>query len=150
MAYNKIQYGDETLIDLTGDTVTPETLVQGRTATAANGEKIVGLMPTITEQDFQEVAELAQNASTKVDDLEARMDSGEFKFEWDPRLMVYTHDDSGLFIGVSSEVKTYDIILKSNTRYEFFFLVKEDQVELYNDMESDASFISSLIKITKK
>ena len=81
MAYNKIQYGNETLIDLTGDTVTPETLVQGRTATAANGEKIVGLMPTITEQDFQEVAELAQNASTKVDGLEARMDSGEFKGE---------------------------------------------------------------------
>ena len=81
MAYNKIQYGNETLIDLTGDTVTPETLAQGRTATAANGEKIVGLMPTITEQDFQEVAELAQNASTKVDDLEARMDSGEFKGE---------------------------------------------------------------------
>lgn len=81
MAYNKIQYGNETLIDLTGDTVTPETLVQGRTATAANGEKIVGLMPTITEQDFQEVAELAQNASTKVDGLEARMNSGEFKGE---------------------------------------------------------------------
>ena len=81
MANNKIQYGNETLIDLTGDTVTPETLVQGRTATAANGEKIVGLMPTITEQDFQEVAELAQNASTKVDDLEARMNSGEFKGE---------------------------------------------------------------------
>lgn len=81
MANNKIQYGNETLIDLTGDTVTPETLVQGRTATAANGEKIVGLMPTITEQDFQEVTELAQNASTKVDDLEARMDSGEFKGE---------------------------------------------------------------------
>lgn len=81
MAYNKILYGDKTLVDLTSDTVTPETLVQGRTATAANGEKIVGLMPTISEQDFQTVAVLAQNASNKVDDLEARMDSGEFKGE---------------------------------------------------------------------
>lgn len=81
MARNKVIYGDTTLVDLTSDTVTPETLAQGRTATAANGEKIVGLMPTITEKDFQEVAELAQNASTKVDDLEARMNSGEFKGE---------------------------------------------------------------------
>lgn len=81
MAYNQILYGDKTLVDLTSDTVTPETLVQGRTATAANGEKIVGLMPTISEQDFQTVAVLAQNASNKVDDLEARMDSGEFKGE---------------------------------------------------------------------
>ena len=81
MAYNQILYGDKTLVDLTSDTVTPETLVQGRTATAANGEKIVGLMPTISEQDFQTVAVLAQNASNKVDNLEARMDSGEFKGE---------------------------------------------------------------------
>ena len=46
MAINKVEIngtnGVETLIDLTGDTVTPETLAEGYTAHAANGELIVG------------------------------------------------------------------------------------------------------------
>lgn len=42
MAINKVEYGGETLIDLTNDTVSAETLVAGNTAHAANGEKITG------------------------------------------------------------------------------------------------------------
>ena len=42
MAVNKVEYGGRTLIDLTGDTVTPETLVQGATAHNAAGEMIEG------------------------------------------------------------------------------------------------------------
>lgn len=43
MAYNKIITTDgETLIDLTQDTVTPETLLEGATAHAKNGEVITG------------------------------------------------------------------------------------------------------------
>lgn len=42
MAVNKVDFGGETLIDLTNDTVTPETLAEGYTAHAANGEEIVG------------------------------------------------------------------------------------------------------------
>ena len=49
MAVNKVvmntKNGLETVVDLTGDTVTPETLAEGVTATAANGEKIVGVAP---------------------------------------------------------------------------------------------------------
>lgn len=81
MAINKVVYGGNTLIDLTNDSVTPETLAAGMTATAANGEKIVGLMPTITEEYLQNVVNTAQGASNKVDNLEERMDSGEFKGE---------------------------------------------------------------------
>lgn len=46
---NKITYAGETLIDLTTDTVTPETLKSGYTAHSASGEKIVG---TYEEKDF--------------------------------------------------------------------------------------------------
>ena len=81
MAINKVVYGGNTLIDLTSDSVTPETLAAGMTATAANGEKIVGLMPTITEEYLQNVVSTAQSASDKVNDLEERMDNGEFKGE---------------------------------------------------------------------
>lgn len=52
MANSKIIYGGETLIDLTGDSVTPETLLEGETAHAANGERIVGraVIPTKVSQ----------------------------------------------------------------------------------------------------
>lgn len=43
MAYNKIIYKGDTLIDLTKDTVTPETLMKGATAHGKNGEPIVGI-----------------------------------------------------------------------------------------------------------
>lgn len=44
MAVNKVVFGGETVIDLTADTVTPETLAVGVTAHGANGEPIVGTM----------------------------------------------------------------------------------------------------------
>ena len=46
MAYNKIITKDgSVLIDLTKDTITPDTLAVGRTAHAKNGEIVVGTMP---------------------------------------------------------------------------------------------------------
>lgn len=44
MAANKIVVNDETIIDLTGDSVTPETLLQGATAHDASGAAITGTM----------------------------------------------------------------------------------------------------------
>ena len=42
MATSKVVYSGRTLRDLTGDTVTEETLLRGYTAHKANGTKIVG------------------------------------------------------------------------------------------------------------
>lgn len=42
MAVNKVIYGDQTLIDLTNDSVTPETLLEGETAHDASGAQILG------------------------------------------------------------------------------------------------------------
>nr|DAY60542.1 MAG TPA: hypothetical protein [Caudoviricetes sp.] len=44
MAVNKVIYGGNTLVDLTGDTVTANDLAEGITATGANGSKVVGVM----------------------------------------------------------------------------------------------------------
>ena len=44
MAVNKVVYGGNTLVDLTGDTVTAADLAEGITATGANGDKVVGEM----------------------------------------------------------------------------------------------------------
>lgn len=48
MAVNKIIYGGNTLVDLTSDTVTANDLAEGITATAADGNKVVGLMQKVT------------------------------------------------------------------------------------------------------
>lgn len=42
---NKVVYNGTTLIDLTADTVTAATLMQGYTAHAADGSTIVGTVP---------------------------------------------------------------------------------------------------------
>ena len=42
MAVNRVDYGGNTLIDLTADTVTAATLLQGQTAHGKDGEVIIG------------------------------------------------------------------------------------------------------------
>lgn len=42
MAYNKVVYGGKTLMDLTGDSVTPDKLLAGETAHDKSGEAIAG------------------------------------------------------------------------------------------------------------
>lgn len=44
MAVNKVIYGGKTVIDLTADTVTSDTLAKGTTAHNAKGEQITGTM----------------------------------------------------------------------------------------------------------
>lgn len=44
MAVNKVEYGGDTLIDLTGDSVTSQTLAEGETAHNAAGEEITGTL----------------------------------------------------------------------------------------------------------
>lgn len=48
MAINMVKFGSETLIDLTADTVTPETLLSSATAHDKSGEAISGTIPTKT------------------------------------------------------------------------------------------------------
>lgn len=48
MAVNKVIYGGNTLVDLTGDTVTAADLADGVKATGADGNQIVGIMQKVT------------------------------------------------------------------------------------------------------
>lgn len=56
MAVNKVIYGGETLIDLTGDTLTPETLQKGITGHDASGNPITGTMEKTEGYRFVKVA----------------------------------------------------------------------------------------------
>ena len=55
MGVNKITYGNNTLIDLTSDTVTPATLLEGYTAHDANGDLIRGTLVPSTPFDIDDV-----------------------------------------------------------------------------------------------
>lgn len=61
MAISKVIYGEDTLIDLTADTVTPETLAAGTTAHNSAGEAVIGTVTMLT------VEEITQQAAQKVD-----------------------------------------------------------------------------------
>lgn len=54
MTYNKVEYAGKVLVDLTGDTVTSDTLFEGQTAHGKSGDAIVGtfsIEQEIAEQD---------------------------------------------------------------------------------------------------
>lgn len=51
MAINKVDFGDRTLIDLTADSVTPQTMLKGTTAHNAAGEPIEGAVVTAPLSD---------------------------------------------------------------------------------------------------
>ena len=78
MGVNKVVFGDETLIDLTGDTVTPDTLVKGATAHDASGEKITGTFDG--EDVFAETADYTAKLSAQDLLLQQIMDTLNVKF----------------------------------------------------------------------
>lgn len=55
MAVSKVELGGETLIDISGDTVTPETLAEGATAHNSAGVPITGTMKNLSEVDASNV-----------------------------------------------------------------------------------------------
>lgn len=55
MAFNKVVYGKNTLIDLTGDTVTADDLVSGKTAHDRSGAPITGTNPYAKAETDAEV-----------------------------------------------------------------------------------------------
>lgn len=64
MAVNKVIYGGNTLVDLTGDTVTAADLAEGITATGADGNPIVGLMQKGEIASYDEIDNALNLAGT--------------------------------------------------------------------------------------
>lgn len=52
MAINKVVYGGTTLVDLTGDTVASNKMLQGTTAHGADGSVITGIIPSKVAQTY--------------------------------------------------------------------------------------------------
>ena len=69
MAISKVTYAGNTLIDLTGDTVTPENLLSGATAHAANGEEITGIVEDKKGELEAQIADLRSQIGSLKSDL---------------------------------------------------------------------------------
>lgn len=66
MATNKVIFDGNVLVDLTDDTVTPETLAQGYTAHNKAGEEIVGTVDFVSmQEDIVEVQEKVEQKADK-------------------------------------------------------------------------------------
>lgn len=61
MAVNKVVINDKTVLDLTGDTVTPSDLVEGVTAHDATGMQITGNRPTTSGTDTSDATATADD-----------------------------------------------------------------------------------------
>lgn len=74
MGVNKVVYDGKALIDLTNDTVTPETLAEGITAHDASGERITGTMKSTTENTIPDYWE--EHLADKISTIKALQDEG--------------------------------------------------------------------------
>jgi hypothetical protein len=131
MAYNKIIYKGDTLIDLTADTVTPETLAEGTTAHARNGEIIVGSMAGGDtgggnfKKKFMSFVRVKKTSSMNKYDFVATLNSA------------IGNDTTGV---TSSDeeilpTKTYDGIKISDfeTKVHLYFIEDENDLFIYGD-----------------
>lgn len=101
MANNKVVFGQEVLIDLTQDTVTPYALEEGYTAHAPSGEKIVGVMKPNKPVEVETNAEM-----TAISTGATEKDLG--------KVYLFVGEDDGVF-----EKDALYILVKKGTGYGF-------------------------------
>lgn len=101
MANNKVVFGQEVLIDLTQDTVTPYALEEGYTAHAPSGETIVGVMKPNKPVEVETNAEM-----TAISTGATEKDLG--------KVYLFVGEDDGVF-----EKDALYILVKKGTGYGF-------------------------------
>lgn len=101
MANNKVVFGEEVLIDLTQDTVTPYALEEGYTAHAPSGETIVGVMKPNKPVEVETNAEM-----TAISTGATENDLG--------KVYLFVGEDDGVF-----EKDALYILVKKGTGYGF-------------------------------
>lgn len=90
MAYNKVVYGGNTLIDLTNDTVTPATLLAGVTAHDKSGAAIEG---TVSTYDDTELTGRVTTNEASISALQTKLTLGTMKVQPSTTLKVLLGDD---------------------------------------------------------
>lgn len=81
MPVNKIVYGNRTLIDLTADTVTEETLLKGCQAHRADGTIIIGTMLSGCPAEFIVEEEVFDSSGQDIQDETGSVVKGRIKYQ---------------------------------------------------------------------
>lgn len=118
MGVNKVIFGGDVLIDLTGDSVTPDTMADGTTAHDAQGRQIVGTALCVRPQIQTELAEnltamgVTLTGTETLEELTGKvlevLDGGAGVFsaalreEWDVSYGVFTTGETVEFAGVAA------------------------------------------------
>lgn len=135
MPVNKIIFAGETLIDLTADTVTPDTLLKGATAHSSNGEIITGTFE-------------GGSATEEIDRILAHGLTDGFKYINDDGTIVSTSDIRGLKLvkTFSNDFDTCTTVLYDNKGLELGRITKN----LSNEYTIITSVNSSGMKVVKR
>lgn len=133
MAVNKVIYGGNTLVDLTGDTVTAADLADGVKATGADGNPVIGLMQKVTID-----AELSTTSTNPVQNrvIKEALDG---KLGKNETAAAAVKDGKGNTIA-----NTY---VKRDTANDWYEIQKFDQVQL--NFETYNSYHCGIIKLTR-
>ena len=104
MAVNKVVYGQNVLVDLTGDSVTPDKLAKGETAHDAAGEPITGTMePGIDTSDATATA--SDIAKGKTAYANGKKITG----------TVYNYGNTTALVAGTASIENYNFMLKNST-----------------------------------
>lgn len=140
MAYNKIIYGENTLIDLTEDTITPDKLLVGYTAHDKAGNPIIGTA----------AGEVGQVIT--MEELEGNWDNeGGFLISYDSATegRMYITNSVTASKGVLNETSSYDGASKwyleqvsgYTDRFYIYTLINHEKNYIYNNTSAGANFV---------
>lgn len=107
MGKSKIIFNGQTLIDLTGDTVTAETLLEGITAHGADGEAILGVMKAAAGGGITVLSGTVTPTSTQNVQLNVALPDANFT-------LLVLAPDSSMSPGSSASLLTHMIYMTNN------------------------------------
>ena len=158
MPTSRVDYNGETLIDISEDTVTPETLAEGATAHNSNGEQITGTMKSggIGEQ---KQADWLQNDSTKPDFIKNKpFGEGVTDIVWNGNteglicVPITLFGMQGYFYKVGNEPFTQEQLENATLTFSGAFGGTSEpiteSVNLHNDIDNDSLCINGLLALS--
>ena len=158
MSISRVDYNGETLIDISEDTVTAETLAEGTTAHNSNGEQITGTMKSggIGEQ---KQADWLQNDSAKPDFIKNKpFGESETDIVWDGNtegltfVPVTLFGLQGYYYKVSDEYLTREQLENATLTTSGIFVGESgfitEGVNLYNDIDNESLCINGVFALS--
>ena len=123
MAINKVVYGNQTLVDLTSDTVTPEKLMSGETAHNAAGGQITGTAspgPTYTAGDGIDITNNAISVNTTFTEASTRANiaSGDTFSTILGKIKKWFSDLTSMFVSKTGDTMSGLLTIKRNAELQ--------------------------------